>query len=208
MKNVCNASLSLLVFFGFVQIGNAQEQILDPEPFLEAGTGTLVDLDGDSDPDLVVGQADGTVKLYLKRYPVGYEDGVFIEQSERLGQYDPFDQIDVGSDAIPAFVDLDGDYQVDLVLGRSSGDILVYRNDTSASGLVFSRVKRGYNPLDGIVDFTSHSKPVSEDVDGDGDLDLIVTGLDANGGIAEIVIINEVYAWVPVHTVVDRSIQN
>ena len=69
----------------------------------------VVDWDGDGDLDLVVGNYDGEIKLWLAAADGSLE--------LRDGGADPFAGIDVGVYAAPHVVDWDGDGDLDLVVG-------------------------------------------------------------------------------------------
>ena len=127
---------------------------------LDFGTApTGVDLDGDGDLDLVVGNRYGALWLFQN------DGGVFVEQ---IGAADPFAFLDVGDYSTPAFVDLDGDGDLDLVSGNGSGALLAFENDGGA----FTALVGSANPFDG-VDVGDYSAPAFVDLDGDGDLDLV-----------------------------------
>ena len=126
---------------------------------------TLADLDGDGDLDLAVGEYDGTVR-YLRN-----DSGVFIEQT---GAGNPMTGIDIGYGASPAYADLDGDLDLDLVVGRRNGDIYYFENTGDDNAPVFVERTDGGNPFDG-WSLPGNTLALA-DVDGDGDFDL-VTGL-------------------------------
>jgi hypothetical protein len=79
-----------------------------------------------------------------------------------------------GSNTIPALGDLDGDGDLDLLIGESSGYLNYYRNDGDRTEPRFSLVS---DSLDGIRP-GRRSAPALADLDGDGDLDLLI-GIDA-----------------------------
>ncbi|MFN8180209.1 MAG: FG-GAP-like repeat-containing protein [bacterium] len=82
------------------------------------------DVDGDGDPDLVVGRLDGTLAYFSN-------EGTPAVPSFVAGP-DPFAGIDVGGGAnggsVPCLVDLDGDGRVDLAVGELGGGLDLYRN--------------------------------------------------------------------------------
>jgi len=78
--------------------------------------------------------------------------------------------------AVPTFGDLDGDGDMDLLLGTRFGSALFYfENIGSPSDANFVRVSDNENPFFELCDFTNPgcSDPNLFDVDLDGDLDLI-----------------------------------
>lgn len=87
---------------------------------------------------------------------------------ERTGQDNPFDGIDVGSDAYPSLADYDNDGDLDLIVGSLSGTFALYQNDNG----VFTPVRESSNPFAGF-DVGSDSRHTFADVDADGDLDLV-----------------------------------
>ena len=118
--------------------------------------------DGDGDLDLVVGVRNGTLR--------SFENDGTGEFTELTGAANPFDSVDVGEFAMPDFVDLDSDGDLDLVVGAYNGLLRSYRND-GADG--FTELTGAANPFNG-VDVGVGSSPSFGDLDGDGDLDLVV----------------------------------
>ncbi len=134
-------------------------------------TPSLVDLDGDGDLDLVSGNYAGRFVVWRKD-TAGY--------SQLTGNNNPFNGFDVGARSKPAFVDLDGDGDLDLVSGNETGTFKVWRNDSTGSGNLISysytELTGSNNPFNGFDAGhfnTNHSAPVFVDIDGDGDLDLV-----------------------------------
>ncbi|KAH8044924.1 hypothetical protein JL721_12728 [Aureococcus anophagefferens] len=193
----------------------------------------LADVDGDGDLDLVVGSWDG-ILFYFEN--VGSAASPSYEAV--TGSANPFDGIDVGAWSKPAFADVDGDGDLDLVVGEHDGILFYYENVGggvlnyfeivgSATSPSYEAVTGAANPFDGIyvgqysaaadptatatrprvgedygvlfyyenvgnaespsfeartgtanpfdgIDVGSRSEPALADVDGDGDLDLVV----------------------------------
>jgi len=92
--------------------------------------------------------------------------------TQLTGAANPFNGIDVGLYSAPAFLDLDGDGDLDLVSGNEAGNLLAWRNTGSASAPVFTALTGSANPFNGI-DVGVLSTPAFLDLDGDGDLDLV-----------------------------------
>lgn len=89
------------------------------------------DLDGDNDQDLIVGLTDGTLLYYLNT-------GSILTPQFTL-QSASFQSIDVGSNAAPDLFDIDGDGQLDLVIGEKDGYINYYHNSNGTFTLVTNR---------------------------------------------------------------------
>jgi len=157
-----------------VQVGAA-----NPLGVIDVGSGSapiFADLDGDGDLDALVGNADGRLRYFRN---VG--SAVTPQYSELTGAANPFNGFDVGNRSTPAVADLDGDGDLDVLVGAADGTLLYFRNTGSASVPVYVDVAAnplaGTNPLAGI-DVGNHSSPAVVDLDGDGILDLVVGNAD------------------------------
>jgi len=73
------------------------------------------DVNKDGIDDLIVGNAEGTLKCFLAPY--------FKEDTSLLKH------ISVSSDAVPCFYDIDGDGQVDLIVGDAAGGMFVWKGE-------------------------------------------------------------------------------
>jgi hypothetical protein len=134
----------------------------------------LTDIDGDRDLDLfvtVLGGAYNPTKTAADNFYFLERNGA--EYTVRTRRF--IATIDVGTESIPAFGDVDGDGDLDLILGnkldprkQSSGRLFLFRNTGSAQQPVF----RLADTLDLANSF--HYAPVLGDLDADGDLDLLL----------------------------------
>ena len=120
----------------------------------------LGDLDGDGDLDLMVGESSGWLNYYRN---VGSK-----QRPEFDLVSDEYGGIKVGRRSAPLLLDLDGDDDLDLLIGAELDGLVVYRNLGTRST---PRFERDSTP---IPDVPALSAPAAGDFDGDGDLDLVV----------------------------------
>ena len=81
-----------------------------------------------------------------------------------------FARISRGSNTVPALGDLDGDGDLDLVVGEASGTLNFFRNDGSGTAPAFAPAVEEWLG----IDVGRRATPALADLDGDGDLDLLV----------------------------------
>ena len=127
----------------------------------------LIDMDGDSDLDLVVGNGQGNI-LYFEN--TGTADSPAY--SRKSGDDNPFNHINLDEDAAPTLADIDQDGDPDLVVGYNAGlddNVLHYENVGTASGPDFTD-----SPSYSLDIFGFNSNPVLADIDDDGDVDLVL----------------------------------
>ena len=133
----------------------------------DRSTPSFADLDGDGELNAVVGGDDGSLRYFLNTTPPAPD---FAEQ---IGAANPFNTVDVGTFSAPSFADLDGDGDLDAVVGEYDGNLNYFENTGSAIAPAFTERTGAANPFDG-VDVGIDSTPSFADLDGDGDLDAAV----------------------------------
>jgi hypothetical protein len=122
----------------------------------------LGDFDGDGDLDLVAGSQTGGFRAFENTGSA--TQPAFAELS---GAANPLSTQDAGIFSNPAFGDLDGDGDLDLVSGNYDG---TFQTIINFAGRSVVRVGPGANPLFGF-DVGAIAAVALGDLDGDGDLD-------------------------------------
>jgi hypothetical protein len=123
-------------------------------------TPALGDLDGDGDLDLLIGEASGPINFYRN-------EGT--PQAPRFALVsDTWLGIDVGRRSAPTLVDIDRDGDLDLVIGSDDQGLQLFRNQGTRT------VPRFVLDPSFRLDIPPIAAPAFGDLDGDGDLDLVV----------------------------------
>ena len=137
----------------------------------------VVHWDDDGRKDLLVGQADGTIKIFLNtgsdENPT-FDSGTVLQVGLGPSQQD----LDVGYRATPVVVDWNNDRKDDLVVGALDGLIHIYLNcgcESSAPSFYYSEPAGQPAQEDGseLVVPSFRSSPVVDDFDGDGKKDIL-----------------------------------
>lgn len=141
--------------------------ILDDDVFASV-TGDLVlapaigDIDGDGDPDLITGNFDGTLSLYLN---IGSLANPLFSGSALLRDLNG-NLIDVGLYAAPFLMDIDSDGDLDLISGAFNGRLFLFRNlggpqshSFQADDPYFQGIDIGDNSAPFLIDINSDNKP-------------------------------------------------
>lgn len=125
----------------------------------------FADLDNDGDMDLIVGEAYANLQYFENT-------GTASAPSFAAPQMNPYGLATGYGLATPEFADLDNDGDQDLLIGAYYGNFEYYMNTGTASNPVF--VGPTTNPF-GLTQTYYNAFPAAADLDGDGDLDLMVS---------------------------------
>lgn len=136
----------------------------EPELLVELSRGShaapaLADLDADGDLDLVSGESSGELNLWRN-------DGT-PRQASFAFVTDALAGFDAGRRSAPAFADLDGDGDPDLLVGSESGKTAVLWNRGGS-------LETAFGATDPALELPGIAAPVFADLDADGDPDLLV----------------------------------
>lgn len=139
-----------------------QPSQLDTMNLVQQSAPCLADLDNDGDLDLLAGNSSGKLTYYRNNGSASSFNFQFITNN--------YMNVSVGNDAAPSLGDLDGDGDLDLLVGSRLGLVHFYRNTGTASSPNFIFVTSNYA---GIIGF-QNSVPAIVDINSDTDMDLFV----------------------------------
>ena len=129
---------------------------------------TLVDIDGDGLPDLFVGVLSSFAGT--RNFMFYKNVGTATSPSFSPVTEDYLPMFDVGTNSHPAFVDLDSDGDLDLVVGNLEGNITYAKNTGSKTSPAFTLIDTLFAGVTGDYSYA----PSFADIDGDGAQDMIV----------------------------------
>jgi hypothetical protein len=159
--------------YRYINQGSAQAPAFSPAGALDVGTGyhllpAFGDLDGDGDLDAIVGTWEDQLRMYRNDATDG-SIALTLADSAVV-------TLTRGRNATPAVGDVDGDGDLDLFVGESSGAVNYYENTGDVRRPEFTLISDEYQD----IDVGRRSMPVLRDIDQDGDLDLLV-GSESEG---------------------------
>lgn len=133
-----------------------------------------VDIDGDGDADLFLGNITGCIAFYENTGTPGKPRLKCVNKGD--SRETSYFNIDAGYNSIPVFVDIDGDNDYDLFIGERDGTINYYQNIGDARTPVFQEVRSAESPETSYneIDVGECSSPFFVDIDRDNDLDLFI----------------------------------
>ena len=119
------------------------------------------DIDSDGDYDIMLGEYNGTVSLYINTGNPTSANFLFQEHIAN---------IDLSGYSIPKLVDIDSDEDLDLFIGQMDGSISFYENIGTNENYIYNLVSSNYHN----ISFGNRSSLDFIDIDNDQDLDMIV----------------------------------
>ena len=169
-KNVGSASAPQFSGFSYVQSNGSD--LTCPGSGCLGCFPRVVYWDGDEKKDLLIGQADGKVKVFLNigtdQIPT-FDAGSFLQ----VGPLGSKASIDVGDRATPSAVDWNSDGKKDLVVGAFDAKIHLFINEGTDAAPDFRVQTFAHANGSDLLVPPSRSSPDVLDLDGDGKKDIL-----------------------------------
>ncbi|MBI2464347.1 VCBS repeat-containing protein [Candidatus Peregrinibacteria bacterium] len=131
----------------------------------EGAAPSFVDIDGDNDYDLFIGEGAGNIN-YFENKGNGKNPNFELKTEYYL--------FDVGNSSKPTLTDIDSDNDQDLFIGEKYGYIRYFRNDGSQSAPAWTFVTNNYGNIDLGPYYNTSPSPTFADIDGDSDQDFFI----------------------------------
>ncbi len=135
----------------------------------------LFDADSDGDLDAVLGSEMDAATGLRGQLLFFLNEGTSKNPAWRLADPD-YLALNIGFSPAPAAADLDGDHDLDLLIGEWNGNLNYFENIGTAATPRF--ILRDERVAD--IDVGNNSAPALADLDGDGDLDLLAGEFSGN----------------------------
>ena len=132
-------------------------------------TPAFADIDDDHDLDLFVGDEAGTMTFI--------ENTGTITAPAWASPVHPYAGLHLGEYSAPAFLDVDEDGDLDMLVGQGNGALAYVLNQATVGGPSWELVTRRYPG----IDIGDHATPTAADLNGDGKPDLLIG--DGDGGL-------------------------
>lgn len=169
-----NTGSSNAVDFTFQKNNFLQDQMIDVG---EGAYPIFFDYDGDGLQDLLVANADYYSTLTLKSSITLFKNtGTLTKPSFQLitRDYANIQSYNLRS-IVPAFGDIDGDNDLDMILGNNQGNLQYFANSPLGAVANFPTLTPNYKDnMGAVIDVGNFAAPQLIDVDRDGKLDLII----------------------------------
>ena len=102
---------------------------------------TFGDIDGDSIPEMLIGDSNGVLHLFENNSQPGQAASFVLSQPNYAG-------IDVGWNAAPQLFDVNDDTLLDLLIGERNGNLNYYENTGTANNPVFTLISEEFGGVD------------------------------------------------------------
>ncbi|MDD5065818.1 MAG: FG-GAP-like repeat-containing protein [bacterium] len=132
------------------------------------------DIDVDGDMDLFAGYWNGCLAYFEN---IGTPKKFFFKLvNPGLNKSTSYNMISAGNKAVPRFVDIDADGDMDLFIGNNDGNIAFYRNDGDIRRPNFKLIRDGSDPANSYFNINAGlaASPFFADIDNDADYDLFI----------------------------------